>query len=225
MTPPRRTKERVKTAEGRSIASTRWLERQLNDPFVHEAKRLGFRARSVFKLEEIDKRHNLLRKGGRVVDLGAAPGSWSQYAANKGCHIVAIDILPMQSLGGVEIMQGDFLEPAVQDELERRLGGPIDVVLSDIAAPSTGQRNVDRLRAEGMGEMVLDFARRNLRQGGNCLLKLVKGAEAGLVPVARELFRSYRLVKPEATRSESSEIYLLGLDRRAIEQETPPAEA
>lgn len=214
MTAPRGTKTQVKTAAKRSHSSTRWLERQLNDPLVHEAKRLGYRARSVFKLEELDKKFKLLRPGMLVADLGAAPGSWTQYAIAKGCKVVAIDILPMTPIAGATIIEGDFLDPAIQDEVTRALGGPVDMVLSDIAAPATGTRAVDRLRAEAMGEIVLDYATSSLKPGGHCLVKLLKGSEATLVPVAQKHFSGYRLLKPQATRAESSEIYLLATGRR-----------
>lgn len=217
MTASGRLKTRVKTARRRSGSSTAWLQRQLNDSYVHEAKAKGFRARSVFKLEEIDRRNALLRRGMRIVDLGAAPGSWTQYAVKRGARVVAIDLLPMDPVAGAELMQGDFLDPSVQDDLQARLGGPADLVLSDIAASATGQRAVDRLRAESVGEAVLDFAARTLVPGGNCLVKLVKGAEAVLVPVALRHFEGYRLVRPRATRSELSEIYLLATGRRADE--------
>ncbi|HET6469368.1 MAG TPA: RlmE family RNA methyltransferase [Geminicoccaceae bacterium] len=205
---------RVKTAKGRRVGSTRWLERQLNDPYVQRAKREGWRARSIYKLEEIDAQFRLLRKGARVLDLGAAPGSWSQYAARRGARVVAVDLLPVDPIGGVELVQGDFLDPEVQAELVRRLAGPADLVLSDMAPAATGQRAVDRLRAEGIGEAVLDFAARVLRPGGACLLKLVKGAEAPLVARAKGEFRSTRLLRPKATRSDSSEIFLLALERQ-----------
>jgi 23S rRNA (uridine2552-2'-O)-methyltransferase len=221
MSPTRREKERVRTAKRRSQSSTRWLERQLNDPLVHEAKRLGYRARSVFKLQEIDERFGLLRRGARVVDLGAAPGSWTQYASQRGCRVVALDVLTMEPVTGADILEGDFLDPDVQVRVIERLGGQVDVVLSDIAAPATGQRSVDRLRAEGVGEAVLDFAAEVLAPGGTCVIKLLKGAEPALLPTAMRHFKGYRLVKPKATRSESSEIYLIATGRR----ETTPPEA
>jgi 23S rRNA (uridine2552-2'-O)-methyltransferase len=215
VTASRGAKTRVKTARSRSAASTRWLERQLNDPLVQEAKRLGYRARSVFKLQEIDRKHRLLQRGSRVVDLGAAPGSWSQYASERGSRVLALDILPIQPIPGVETLQGDFLDPAVQQEIADRLGGPVDLVLSDIAADATGQRAVDRLRAEAVAETVLAFTEDVLQPGGSCLLKLLKGAEAPLIPLVTRQFEGYRLFKPQATRAESSEIYLLALRRRA----------
>jgi 23S rRNA (uridine2552-2'-O)-methyltransferase len=211
----RRLKERARAARGRSASSQAWLNRQLNDPFVHRAKAEGYRARSVYKLKEIDERFGILRQGARVLDLGAAPGSWSQYAARKGCRVVAVDLLPLDPVAGVQALEGDFLDPAVQDRLREALGGPADLVLSDMAAAATGQRTVDRLRAEGLGEAVLEFAASVLRPGGDCLLKLVKGAEGVLTPLAQASFASSRILRPKATRSESSETYLLARGRKA----------
>lgn len=210
----RPTKQRLRTSEGRSASSQAWLKRQLNDPYVHQAKAEGYRARSVYKLKEIDERFGLLRRGDRVLDLGAAPGSWSQYAARKGCRVVAVDLLETDPLAGVEVLRGDFLDPDVQDRALAALGGPADLVLSDMAAPATGQKGVDRLRAEGLGEAVLEFAARAARPGGGCLLKLVRGAEAVLTPLALAGFASARLLRPKATRAESSETYLLARGRR-----------
>lgn len=205
----------VRTAKGRPLASTRWLQRQLNDPYVARARREGYRARSVYKLAEIDARFALLAPGRRVIDLGAAPGSWSQYATQRGCRVVAVDLLPLAPLHGVDIVQGDFLDPTVQRAILDRLAGPADLVLSDMAASATGTRAVDRLRAEALGEAVLSFAGLVLAPGGACLVKLLRGAEARLQAATRPLFRSARLIRPAATRSESSEIFLLALDRRA----------
>lgn len=207
-------KTRVRSAKGRPIGSTRWLERQLNDPYVQRARREGFRARSVYKLAEIDREHGLLRAGTRVVDLGAAPGSWSQYAAKRGCRVLGLDLLEVQPIPGVELLQGDFLDPAVQARVVGQLGGPVDLVLSDMAASSTGSRAVDRLRAEGLGEAVLEFVGRVLAPGGACLIKLVRGAEAALQARARPAFRSLKLLRPPATRADSSEIFLLALGHR-----------
>lgn len=205
----RGTKVRVRAKGGRTAAQVRWLQRQLDDPFVAEAKKRGFRARSVFKLEEIDRKHGLLRRGMAVLDLGAAPGSWTQYAVQKGCRVVACDLLPMQPVAGAAIVQGDFTDPAVQDRLLALLAGPADVVLSDVAPNTTGLRNVDRLKAEAAAEAVLELAGRVLRPGGTCLVKLIKGAEAALLPRVRACLASWRLLRPEATRAQSSEIYLL----------------
>lgn len=207
-------KTRVRSAKGRPVGSTRWLERQLNDPYVQRAKREGFRARSVYKLAEIDHDVQLLRRGARVLDLGAAPGSWSQYAAQRGCVVVALDIDEVQPIADVQLLLGDFLDPAVQAQVIERLGGPVDVLLSDMAAYSTGTRSVDRLRAEGLGEAVLDFAKRVLAPAASCLIKLVRGAEAPLQALAKPMFRRVKLLRPPATRADSSEIFLLAQDFR-----------
>ena len=204
---------RVKTAKRRSAGSTAWLKRQLNDAYVHAAKAKGFRARSVFKLQEIDERFGLIRRGSRIVDLGAAPGSWTQYATGRKARVVAVDLLPMAPVADAVILEGDFLEPDVQAAILDRLDGPADLVLSDIASSATGQRAVDRLRAEGVAEAVLDFAGRALRPGGACLVKLLKGAEAALMPLVQSRFTGYRLLRPKATRAEA-ELFLLATGRR-----------
>jgi 23S rRNA (uridine2552-2'-O)-methyltransferase len=205
----RTEKTKLKRSKSRKSSSTRWLQRQLNDPFVQEARRAGYRARSVFKLEEIDARFALIEKGEPVVDLGAAPGSWSQYAANKGARVLALDLLPMDPIAGVEILEGDFLEPEIQAALLARLSGKVSIVLSDIAPDATGRRLVDRLRAEAVGEAVVGFACVVLDEGGQLLIKLVKGAETAVMDMARPHFSKLRLLRPKATRSDSSETYLL----------------
>ena len=212
----RTEKTKLKRSKNRTSSSTRWLQRQLNDPFVQEARRAGYRARSVFKLEEIDARFGLIEKGRPVVDLGAAPGSWSQYAAQKGARVLALDILPMEAIQGVEILEGDFLEPATQDALLARLGGKVSTVLSDIAPDATGRRLVDRLRAEAVGEAVVGFACAVLDDGGQLLIKLVKGAETAVMDMARPHFSRLRLLRPKATRSDSSETYLLASGFRPV---------
>jgi 23S rRNA (uridine2552-2'-O)-methyltransferase len=214
MTAGRNLKTRVKTAKGRTVSSQRWLERQLNDPFVHEAKKQGWRARSVFKLKELDERFGLLKRGARVLDLGAAPGSWSQYATKRGCRVVAVDLQPVAPMAGAEIVEGDFLDHAVQERLRELLGGPADVLLSDMVASATGQRAVDRLRAEALGETVLEFAREVVAPGGACVIKLVKGGEAALMPTALALFQTAKTVRPKATRADSSEVFLVARGRK-----------
>lgn len=211
----RTEKTKLNRSKTRRSSSTQWLQRQLNDPFVQEAKRTGYRARSVFKLEEIDKRFELIRKGAAVVDLGAAPGSWSQYAARKAARVVALDLLAIDPIPGVDLLQGDFLDSDVQAELLRRLDGKVDTVLSDIAPDATGRRVVDRLRAEAIGEAVVDFASRVLAADGQLLIKLVKGAEASVMELARPHFSKLRLLRPKATRSDSSEAFLLATSFKA----------
>lgn len=221
MSADRPLKTRLLTARGRSTSSQQWLRRQLNDPFVHQARQQGWRARSVFKLKELDERFELLKRGARVIDLGAAPGSWTQYAVQRGCRVVAVDLLPIQPVAGAILLEGDFLDPAIQAELRQRLDGPADLVLSDMAAAATGRRAIDRLRAEGLGETVLEFAGEALAPGGACVLKLIKGSEAALMPRAMALFATARVVRPKATRAESSEVYLLARNLRA--QSADPA--
>jgi 23S rRNA (uridine2552-2'-O)-methyltransferase len=215
MRAPRGGGERPRPRAGRTAGQTRWLARQLADPYVAEARRRGFRARSVFKLEEIDRRHGLLRRGLRVLDLGAAPGSWTQYALQKGCRVVACDLLEMQPLPGADLVRGDFTDPGIEARLLELLGGPADLLLSDVAPNATGVREVDRLRSEAVAEAVLDLAGRALAPGGACLLKLLKGAEAAILPGVRARFAGHRLLRPRATRAESSEIYLLATGFRA----------
>jgi len=190
-------------------SSRRWLERQARDPFVKRAKAEGYRARSVYKLEEMDRRFGLLRTGARVLDIGAAPGSWSQYAARRGCRVVAVDLLEVEPIPGVEVVRGDVRDPAVQAGLRARLGGPADVVLSDLAPNTTGDRVTDRLRSEAVCEDILAFVPEVLAPGGALVLKLLRGAEAVVVPRARVLFAKVHHVRPRATRAESSEIYLV----------------
>jgi 23S rRNA (uridine2552-2'-O)-methyltransferase len=214
---PRTEKTTLKKSKTRRASSTRWLQRQLNDPFVQEARRAGYRARSVYKLEEIDQRFALIGKDAVVVDLGAAPGSWSQYAASKGARVVALDILPMDPIAGVEFLKGDFLEPSVQTTLQERVGGKVATVLSDIAPDATGRRLIDRLRAEAVGEAVVAFAEAVLAPGGQLLIKLVKGAETAVMEMARPHFARLRLLRPKATRSDSSETYLLASGFRPAE--------
>ena len=205
----RTTKTKLRKNAKRKQSSTQWLQRQLNDPFVQQARQDGYRARSVYKLIEIDQKHRLISRGMRVVDLGAAPGSWSQYLAKKGANVVAIDLLEIQPIGNIQIIQGDFLEQSSQQALVAALKGGSDLVLSDIAPDASGRRLIDRLKAENIGEAVLNFAAENLVPKGKVLLKLVKGAESELQSVAKSLFVRVRLLRPKATRDGSSEIYML----------------
>jgi 23S rRNA (uridine2552-2'-O)-methyltransferase len=205
---------RLRSGRGRRASSTRWLTRQLNDPYVQRARREGYRSRAAYKLLEIDERFGLLKRGRRVVDLGSAPGGWLQVAAERGCRVVGLDLLEIKPLEGAIVLQGDLLDPATPARLREALGGPAEVLLSDVAAAATGQRAVDRLRAEALGEAVLDLAPELLAPGGSALVKLVRGAEDGIAASARQSFARVRLVRPEASRRESSEIYLLGLGYR-----------
>jgi 23S rRNA (uridine2552-2'-O)-methyltransferase len=204
-------KVRVKGAK--SLSSKLWLERQLNDPYVARAKREGFRGRAAFKLIEIDDKHRLLKKGARVVDLGAAPGGWSQVAAKRvggQGRVVAIDLLDMAPVAGVDFVQLDFLDPNAPDELKKMLGGPADVVLSDMAANATGHRKTDHLKIMALAEAAADFAREVLAPGGAFLCKVLQGGtEATLLAGLKQDFTSVKHVKPAASRTDSAELYLL----------------
>src|SRR5215471_12056523 len=209
-------KVRLKSGKTRSPASKRWLERQINDPYVARAKREGFRARAAFKLIDIDDRYHLLKPGARVVDLAAAPGGWSQVAAQRvgSAHgrgkVVAIDRLPMAPMAGVEFIAGDFLDPRAPDEIKAMLGAPADVVLSDMAANATGHRRTDHLKIMALVEAAADFAREALAPGGAFLCKVLQGGtEATLLAALKRDFSHVRHVKPAASRSDSAELYLL----------------
>jgi 23S rRNA (uridine2552-2'-O)-methyltransferase len=211
-----RTRVRVR-GKGRRAGSTRWLERHLNDPYVHSARQAGYRARAAFKLLEIDRRFGVLKPGRTVVDLGSAPGSWAQVATARGCRVIGLDRLEIAPIPGATMLQGDVFDPEAAARVRAAAGGPADVVLSDMAASSTGQRTVDRLRAEAIGEAVLDLLPELLAPGGSAVIKLVRGAESGILAAARRAFARVQLVRPEATHRGSSEIYLVAQDYR------PPA--
>src|SRR5262249_46993623 len=175
-------KTRLKTGKARSVSSKRWLERQLNDPYVARAKREGLRSRAAFKLAEIDAKYHLLSPGARVVDLGAAPGGWSQVAAKRvGAsegrgRVVAIDALALEPIPGVEFVQLDFLDLQAPERLKQMLGGPADVVLSDMAANATGHRRTDHLKIMALAEAAAEFAREVLVPGGAFLCKVLQGS-------------------------------------------------
>jgi len=213
----RALKVRVKS-KGRKLSSKLWLERQLNDPYVVRAKREGFRSRAAYKLIEIDDKARVLKKGMRVIDLGAAPGGWSQVAARRvGAQgrVVAIDVLPMDAIAGVEFAQLDFLRADAPEKLRVMLGGPADVVLSDMAANATGHAKTDHLRIMALVEAAADFAREVLAPGGSFLAKVLQGGtEAALLTALKRDFKSVRHVKPAASRSDSAELYLLATGYR-----------
>jgi len=214
MSRARQAKQRVRTARGRPSGSTRWLERQLNDPYVHRAREEGYRARSAFKLVEIDSKHKILKPGRKVCDLGSAPGSWAQVCARKGLKVIGLDLERVEPLAGCTFLAGDFRDPGVQTKLRAVLDGRVDLVLSDMAASATGQRLVDRLRAEELAEAVLAFCDDMLAADGDVLIKLVKGAEPAARAAAMARFRSVQFVRPPATRKDSSEMFLLGRGHR-----------
>jgi 23S rRNA (uridine2552-2'-O)-methyltransferase len=203
----------VETARRRSAASTRWLERQLNDPYVAAAKTQGYRSRAAFKLKELDGKFHLLKRGAKVLDLGAAPGGWSQIAAerlNGTGKIVAADILAMEPIAGVEIFLCDMLEPDVPEMLKKVLGGEADLVLSDMAASTTGHRQTDHIRTLALFEAALDLAEDVLKPGGAFVGKVFQGGAANeLLTRVKRSFADVRHVKPPASRAESVELYLV----------------
>src|SRR5277367_6492071 len=203
-------KVKVKTGKGRKISSQHWLERQLNDPYVREAKAKGYRSRAAFKLVELDRKFRVLKKGARVLDLGAAPGGWTQVAAARGAHVVAMDILPMDPIAGAEVLELDMLDPKTPQRLKDALGGPADLVLTDMAAPTTGHRATDHIRTITLLEAALDLADEVLAPGGAFIGKVFQGgAEGVLLARIKKAFREVRHVKPPASRAESVELYLV----------------
>ena len=202
---------RLKTAKSRTPSSQAWLERQLNDPFVTEAKAKGYRSRAAFKLTEIDDRFHLLRKGARVVDLGCAPGGWVQIALARGAGaVVGVDLLPVEPLGAAILFEMDFTDPDCGGKLMAALGGAPDLVLSDMAPNTVGHRQTDHLRIVGLVEAAVDFAVEVLKPGGAFVTKAFQGGEtAGLLKTLHAHFDVVKHVKPKASRAESSELYLV----------------
>jgi len=205
----------------RSKSSGRWLREHFSDPYVKRARAEGARSRAVFKLEEIDQRERLLRPGSVVLDLGAAPGAWSQYAVRRvgaAGRVVASDILAMPSIAGVEFLQGDLREAAVLEALERTVGkGGVDLLLSDMAPNLSGMGEIDAPRAMYLAELALDLAQTVLKPGGAALIKLLQGAGfQELVAVARRRFDRVKFLKPQASRARSPELYLLASGKRMV---------
>lgn len=208
---------RVKTAKGRKPSSTRWLKRQLNDPYVQAAQREGYRSRAAYKLIEIDDKHHLLKPGDVVIDLGAAPGGWAQVAADrvnaeKGQGmVVALDLLDLDPLPGVTVLKADFMEDATLKLLDEALDGrKANVVLSDMAAPATGHRQTDHLRIMALCEAAAEFAEHVLAPGGTFLAKVLQGGTEGeLLSRLKRKFDSVKHVKPKASRADSAELYVL----------------
>ena len=210
---PRDFNVHVKTAKHRDYASTLWLKRQLNDPYVAKAKAEGYRSRAAYKLIELDEKFGLLKRGGRVVDLGCAPGGWCQVAAkavgSKG-RVVGIDYLETPAIAGAEILQLDFTDDDAPRQLKALLDGPVDVVLSDMAAPTTGHRSTDHLRIVALAELALDFAEDVLAPRGVFVCKVFAGgAEGDLLDRLKKRFTIVKHAKPKASRTESAEKYVV----------------
>jgi 23S rRNA (uridine2552-2'-O)-methyltransferase len=203
--------ERLKTAWKRTPSQQAWLSRQINDPFAAKARAHGYRSRAAYKLTEIDDRFRLLKRGARVVDLGLAPGGWTQVALERGVtDIAGVDLLPVAPLPPAHILQMDFTDPACGPELIRLLGGAPDVVLSDMAPNTVGHRQTDHLRIVGLIEAAVDFAVEVLKPGGAFVAKAFQGGEtADVIATLKRHFASVKTVKPKASRSDSSELYLV----------------
>ena len=214
---------RVKSAGRRRPSSTRWLERQLNDPYVSEARRLGFRSRAAFKLLQLDERFHLLAPGKRVADLGAAPGGWTQFAVARVApsgkaqgRVVAVDISPMEPVPGAIVLQGDCREAATVAAVKEALGGAADLVLSDMAPAATGHAQTDHLRIMALAEIAHESAVELLAPGGSFVCKVLQGgAQGDLLAALKRDFADVRHVKPPASRADSSEVYLVAQGFRA----------
>ncbi|AMS42996.1 MULTISPECIES: RlmE family RNA methyltransferase [Aminobacter] len=210
---------KIKKKRGLKESSRRWLERHMNDPYVQRSKADGYRSRAAYKLIEIDDKHHLLKPGMKIIDLGAAPGGWCQVAAARtgstaeNPHVVGIDYLEMDAVPGAPVLLMDFLDDAAPQRLSETLGGAPDVVLSDMAAPTTGHRRTDHIRTMHLCEVAADFAISVLKPGGHFLAKTFQGGtEAELLNLLKQNFRSVHHVKPPASRDESAELYLLAKD-------------
>jgi 23S rRNA (uridine2552-2'-O)-methyltransferase len=206
-------KVRVKTARGRSNSSARWLARQLNDPYVQEAKKRGYRGRAAFKLAQIDDKFRLLKKNSRIVDLGCAPGGWCQVAVERcgeTAHIVGIDLQEVEPIAGVTLLQGDFMEDAAPDRLKEALAGQADIVLSDMAPPASGHPKTDHLKIMGLVETALMFAEEVLVPGGSFVAKVLQGgAQSELLKLVKTKFKTVKHFKPDSSRKDSSEMFLV----------------
>ena len=216
--PRGRKKVQVRTNRGRTTSSKRWLDRQLNDPYVQAAKSKGYRSRAAFKIIELDKKFGFLRKGARILDLGAAPGGWTQIAVErvgeKG-KVVAMDILAMEPMAGATVLQLDMRDDKTPDILKEALGGKADLVMSDMAAPTTGHRETDHIRTIALLELVLEMADDVLKPGGAFIGKVFQGGASGeLLARIKRSFSNVKHVKPPASRAESVEVYLVAMGFR-----------
>jgi len=215
--PPRGSAISVRTARGRSAASQRWLARQLNDPYVQAAKQQGWRSRAAFKLIELDDRFKLIRRGACIVDLGAAPGGWSQVAVRRGAaRVVGLDLLAIEPIPGATLIEGDFNDAGMPERLIALLGGDADLVLSDMAPNTTGHNATDHLRIMALAEMAAAFARQILAPGGGFVAKVFQGgSEREMLAALKRDFASVRHAKPPASRKQSSELYVVATGFRA----------
>lgn len=217
-------KERVKTARGRKLSSTRWLQRQLNDPYVEAAREQGYRSRAAFKIIELDEKFEFLKKGRKVLDLGAAPGGWCQVAVEK-CGpglVLGMDLQEIDEIPGAELMVLDIMDEDAPQRIKQALGGQVDVVLSDMAASSTGHRQTDHLRIIALCEAALDLAYDVLAPGGDFVAKVLRGGTEGeLLKQMRSHFSHVRHAKPPASRQDSAEMYVIAQGFKPFERDDP----
>jgi 23S rRNA (uridine2552-2'-O)-methyltransferase len=207
---------KVKKDRGRTQSSRAWLQRQLNDPYVVAAKAKGYRSRAAFKLIELNEKFRFLKKGARVLDLGAAPGGWSQVAANAGATVVAADVLDMEQIPGVTFFQANLTDPQVPSMLKEALSGSADIVMTDMAMPTTGHRATDHIRTIALVEIALEVAEDVLRPGGTFVGKVFQGGSSqDLLARLKWAFREVKHVKPPASRAESVELYVVALGFKA----------
>jgi 23S rRNA (uridine2552-2'-O)-methyltransferase len=208
---PRGLAVMLRTTRGRSPAQQRWLNRQLNDPYVAAAQKQGFRSRAAFKLMELDDRFKLIGRGSRVLDLGAAPGGWTQVALQRGAgRVVGVDLLAIDPIAGATLIRGDFEDPDMPARLTELMGGPADVVLSDMAPNTTGHAATDHIRIMGLAELALHFATGLLAPGGSFVAKVFQGgSEKEMLIPMKQRFATVKHAKPPASRKESSELYVV----------------
>jgi len=217
-------KERVKTARGRKLSSTRWLQRQLNDPYVEAARAAGYHSRAAFKLIELDEKFEFLKPGRKVLDLGAAPGGWCQVAVEK-CgegNVLGIDLQEMETISGAELMVLDIMDEDAPDKIKSALGGPVDIVLSDMAAAAMGHRQTDHIRIIALCEAALDLAYDVLAPEGAFIAKVLRGGTEGeLLKQLKAHFEQVRHAKPSASRQDSAEMYVVALGFKPFDREDP----
>ena len=210
---------KVKKNRGRTASSRAWLQRQLNDPYVAAAKAKGYRSRAAFKLLELDAKFHFLKQGAKILDLGAAPGGWSQVAAARGATVVAADVLAMEEIRGVTFFQADLTDPDVPAMLQRAMDGPADVVMTDMAASTTGHRATDHIRTIALVEIALEVALDVLKPGGAFVGKVFQGGSSSdLLARLKKAFREVRHVKPPASRAESVELYVVALGFKPLQK-------
>lgn len=208
--------QKIRTADTKSMSSQQWIKRQLADKWSEKARAEGWRSRAAFKLTGIDDRFRLIRPGSRVIDLGAAPGGWVQVALHRGAaHVAAVDLLPIEPIPGAELVEGDFTDPGMGERLIEILGGAPDLVLSDMAHNTVGHRKTDHMKIVILIEAAADFALQYLKPGGAFVSKAFQGADlGGLMNRLRAEFETVKFVKPEASRKDSAEVFLVALNRR-----------